>query len=161
MATRHIEQNPPTETDLQEIYDDNLAQLSGEQYKARHILVETRAEAEDVIAQLREGADFVELAEARADGPTGPNGGDLDWFTAESMPQPFANAVSSMTIGSYSTEPVQTEFGFHVILLEEKRRQEPPPLAQIRDELVGAAERKRLDDYIKTLREAAMVSIEE
>jgi peptidyl-prolyl cis-trans isomerase C len=77
------------------------------------------------------------------------------------MPEPFANAVRSMAVGSYSTEPVQTEFGFHVILLEETRRQEPPPLAQIRDELTGAAERKKLDDYIKTLREAATVSVEE
>lgn len=161
MATQHLEQNPPTETDIQQVYDENLAQLSGEQYKARHILVETRAEAEDVIAQLRNGQTFVALAEQRADGPTGPNGGALDWFTAESMPEPFANAVRSMTVGSYSTEPVQTEFGFHVILLEETRRQEPPPLAQIRNELVGVAERKRLDDYIKTLREGATVAVEE
>lgn len=161
MATQHLEQNPPTETEIQQVYDENLARLSGEQYKARHILVETRAEAEDVIAQLRNGEAFVTLAEQRADGPTGPNGGALDWFTAESMPESFANAVRSMAVGSYSTEPVQTEFGFHIILLEETRRQEPPPLAQIRNELVSVAERKRLDDYIKTLRAGATVSVEE
>ena len=65
-----------------------------------------------------------------------------------------------MTVGSYSQQPVQTEAGYHVILLEDKQRQEPPALEEIRDQLASAAERKRLDDYIKTLREAAMVSIE-
>ena len=65
-----------------------------------------------------------------------------------------------MTVGSYSTEPVQTDFGFHVILLEETRKQEPPALADIRDDLASAAQRKRLDDYIKALREAATVTIE-
>jgi peptidyl-prolyl cis-trans isomerase C len=134
--------------------------LSGEQYKARHILVTTREEAQAVISQLREGAEFAALAQERADGPTGPNGGALDWFTLDSMPAPFAGAVRSMSIGSYSAEPVQTEFGFHVILLEDTRKQEPPPLADIRNDLASAAQRKRLDDYIKTLRESAAVTLE-
>ena len=128
--------------------------------KARHILVTTKEEADSVIAQLREGADFVALAEQRADGPTGPNGGALDWFTLDSMPPPFAAAVAGMAVGSYSQQPVQTEFGFHVILLEDTRRQEPPALEDIRDELATAAERKRLDDYIKSLRESATVTVE-
>ena len=159
-ATDYVEKNPPTEAEIQAIYDENLPRLSGEQYKARHILVPTSAEAESVIAQLRRGADFVALAEERADGPTGPNGGALDWFTLDSMPPPFAAAVQAMTAGSYSTAPVQTDFGFHVILLEETRKQEPPALADIRAELADAAQRKRLDDYIKALREGATVSVE-
>lgn len=160
MATDYIEKNPPSDADIQAIYDENLPRLVGEQYKARHILVATKEEAESVIAQLRQGSNFVALAEERADGPTGPNGGALDWFTLDSMPPPFAAAVTAMTVGSYSTEPVQTDFGFHVILLEETRKQEPPGLADIRDELANAAQRKRLDDYIKALRESATVTIE-
>ena len=160
MASDYLEKNPPTDADLQAIYDENLSRLSGEQYKARHILVSTKEEADSVIAQLRDGSDFIALAQERADGPTGPNGGALDWFTLDSMPPPFAEAVAVMTIGSYSQEPVQTEVGYHVILLEDKQRQEPPALEEIRDQLASAAERKRLDDYIKTLREAATVSIE-
>ena len=139
---------------------ENLPRLSGQQFKARHILVESQEEADAVIAELRQGADFVALAEQRADGPTGPNGGTLDWFTLDSMPPAFAAAVRTMTVGTYSAEPVQTEFGFHVILLEETREQEPPPLEEIRDELTSAAERKRLDDYIRMLRESATVSVE-
>ncbi len=159
VATDLIEKNPPTDAELQAIYDENLPRLSGQQYKLRHILVETNAEADGVIAQLNQGSDFVALAEERADGPTGPNGGALGWLTIDSMPPAFATAVAGMAVGSFSTQPVQTESGYHVILLEETQRQEPPTLQDIRDDLVAAAERKRLDDYIKTLREAAVVTV--
>jgi peptidyl-prolyl cis-trans isomerase C len=160
MATDYLQKNPPTEAELQALYEENVPTLTVQQFKARHILVETRAEAEGVIAELRAGGDFAGLARQRANGPTGPNGGALDWFTADSMPAPFANAVRGMSVGSYSTEPVQTDFGFHVILLEDTRHEEPPALADIRDQLVGAVERKHLEDYIKQLREAATVSLD-
>jgi peptidyl-prolyl cis-trans isomerase C len=159
MANDYIEKNPPTDAAIQAIYDENLPRLAGDQYKARHILVPTSAEAESVIAELRRGANFVTLAEARADGPTGPNGGALDWFTLDSMPPPFATAVRAMSVGSYSTTPVQTDFGFHVILLEETRKQEAPALADIRAELAEAAQRERLADYIKALRQGAKVTV--
>lgn len=159
VATEFLTKNPPTEAELQQIYDENLPRLSGQQYKARHILVETRNEAESVIAQLQSGADFAALAAERAEGPTGPNGGQLDWFTLDSIPQPFADAVSRMTVGDYTAAPVQTDFGFHVILLEDARRQEAPSLEEIRADLVAAAERKKLDDHLKALRAAADVVV--
>jgi peptidyl-prolyl cis-trans isomerase C len=159
-ATDHLEKNPATEAEIQQIYEENLPRLSGEQYKTRHILVETEAEAASVIEQLRAGQDFVALAEARADGPTGPNGGSLDWLSTDSMPPEFAAAVRVMTPGSYTAAPVKTEYGFHVILLEETRKQEPPPLEQLRSELVGAVDRKRVEEYLKSLRDAATVSVE-
>jgi peptidyl-prolyl cis-trans isomerase C len=158
-ATDYTDKNPPSEAALKAIYDENLPRLASQQYKARHILVTTREEAESVIAQLRQGADFAVLARERADGPTGPNGGQLDWFTLESMPQSFAAAVQTLTSGAYTTEPVQTDFGFHVILLDETRDQEPPTLEDIRQDLAGAAQRKQLDDYIKSLRAAAKVTV--
>jgi peptidyl-prolyl cis-trans isomerase C len=157
-ATDYLGKNPPTDAELQQLYEENLPRLITRQYKARHILVETKAEAENVIAELRAGGNFEALARQRANGPTGPNGGALDWFSPESMPAPFAEAVRTMTVGSYSTEPIQTDFGFHVILLEDMRAQEPPALADIRNELSGAVERKRLEDYLRTLRDAATVS---
>jgi peptidyl-prolyl cis-trans isomerase C len=158
-ASDYIEKNPPTDAELQAIYDENLPRLAGEQYKLRHILVETKAEADSVIAELQQGADFIALAQQRADGPTGPNGGEIGWLTVDSMPPTFAEAVQAMTVGSYSTEPVQTDSGYHVVLLEDTQRQEPPALEDIRADLASAAERKRLDDYISSLREAAMVSV--
>lgn len=161
MATDYLAKNAPTEAELQAIYDENLPRLAGQQYKARHILLESRDEADSVIAQLQSGSDFATLAAERANGPTGPNGGALDWFTLDSMPQPFAEAVSRLTVGTYTTTPVQTDFGFHVILLEDERRQEPPALADIRTELVSAAERKKLDEHLKALRAGAEVAIED
>ena len=160
MAAEHLKNNPPTDADLQAIYDENLPRLSGEQYKLRHILVTTKEEADSVIAELRKGSDFVALAQARADGPTGPNGGELGWLTADSMPPTFAEAVRALTVGSYSTEPVQTDAGYHVILLEETQKQEPPSLDDLRADLSSAAERKLLEDYIKTLRESATVTVD-
>jgi peptidyl-prolyl cis-trans isomerase C len=159
-ATDHLEKNPATDAEIRQIYEENLPRLSGEQYKTRPILVATEAEAASVIEQLRAGQDFVALAQARADGPTGPNGGSLDWLSTDSMPPPFAAAVRVMTPGSYTAAPVQTEYGFHVILLEETRKQEPPALEELRGELVGAVERKRVEEYLKSLRDAATVSIE-
>ena len=159
VATSYLQKNPATEAELQRVYDDNLPRLTSRQFKARHILVETKTEADGVIAQLRQGRDFIALAQEHADGLTGPNGGALDWFTADSMPAPFAAAVRSMSVGAYSSEPVQTEYGFHVILLEDAREQEPPPLAEVRNELVAAVERKRVEDYLKSLRESATVEV--
>ena len=160
MATEYIKNNPPSDADLQAIYQENLPRLAGEQYKLRHILVTSKADADTIIARLNQGAEFIALAQARADGPTGPNGGDLGWLTADSMPPSFAEAVKGMAVGSYSSAPVQTDAGYHVILLEDKQRQEPPPMESLRADLSSAAERKRLDDYIKMLRESATVTTE-
>lgn len=160
MASNYLENNPPTDADLQAIYEENLPRLSGLQFKLRHIMVGTEAEADTVIAELNQGADFVAMAEARADGPTGPNGGQLGWLTADNMPPTFAAAVEAMTAGSYSRQPVQSDAGYHVILLEETQQGVPPTLEDVRTDLAAAAERKRLDDYIKTLRDGATVTVE-
>jgi peptidyl-prolyl cis-trans isomerase C len=161
MATSYLENNPVTEAELQEIYEENLPRLSGQQYKARHILLESETEANSVIEQLRAGQDFVALATERSNGPTGPNGGDLGWFTADSMVQPVAEAVRGMEVGTYSAQPVQTEFGYHVLLLEDTRAQEPPSLDSIRADLTGVAERNKIEAYMRTLRDAADVKPQE
>jgi peptidyl-prolyl cis-trans isomerase C len=160
MASDHLEKNPATDADLQAIYDENLPRLAGQQYRLRHILVTSKAEADIIIAELNQGSDFIALAQARADGPTGPNGGELGWLTLDSMPPSFAAAVQAMTVGSYSAEPVQTDSGYHVILLEQIQRQDPPALEDIRDDLKSAADRKRLDNFIKSLRDGGMVTEE-
>jgi peptidyl-prolyl cis-trans isomerase C len=135
--------------------------LSAEQYKLRHILVETKAEADRVIAQLNQGSDCRRARASVRPDRRARNDGDLGWLTADSMPPSFADAVRAMAAGSYSPAPVQTDAGFHVILLEETQRQQPPALEDLRADLSSAAERKRLDDYIKTLRESAMVTVEQ
>jgi peptidyl-prolyl cis-trans isomerase C len=157
MATRYLEQNAASDAELQALYDENLPRLAGQEFKARHILTETKEDADSVIQQLQQGKSFLALAEERASGPTGPNGGDLGWFTATSMSAPIIAAVSGMKPGTHSTEPVKTEYGYHVLLLEETRSQEAPPLDSVRQELTNAVQQRKLQNHLSTLVEAATV----
>lgn len=158
-ATRFLDENPPGEAELRALYEENLSRLMTNQYKARHILLATEDEAVSVIAALDEGGDFAELAMERSTGPTGPGGGDLGWFSAESMVEPFADAVRAMEDGSYSSEPVRTQFGWHVIMLEETREQQPPGLDAVRDELTRAVEQQKLEAYVQSLEDAAVIEL--
>ena len=158
---RFQEQNPVTELELREAYDANLEELSAPEYKARHILVDEAAEAEAIIAALDAGADFATQAREKSTGPTGPNGGDLGWFNAATMVAPFAEAVRAMTKGSYSKTPVQTRFGYHVILLEDVKDGEAPGLDAVRDKLTSTTLQKKIQEYVEGLREAATVTMTE
>ena len=156
--TAYLDENPITEADLQQAYQENLERLSGMQYKARHILVDAETEAQDIIAELQQGADFQELARTRSTGPSGPNGGDLGWFTADRMVPPFAAAVRSMEVGAFSSSPVQTRFGWHVILLEEKSEGTAPGLDAVRDDVTAIAEQGKVQEYLENLRGSATIS---
>jgi peptidyl-prolyl cis-trans isomerase C len=113
-----------------------------------------------VIQQLQQGKSFIDLAEERASGPTGPNGGDLGWFTANSMAQPVVEAVAAMQVGAYSAQPVKTDYGYHVIFLEDTRSQEAPTLDSMRQELTNAVQAKKLQEHVRGLVEAATVTEE-
>jgi peptidyl-prolyl cis-trans isomerase C len=156
LATRYLEKNAATESEIQALYEQNLPRLSAQQFKARNIIVETKEEADAVIGQLKQGKDFVALANERASGPTGPNGGELGWFTAESMNPTLVEAVRAMEVGTYSAEPVQTDFGYHVLLLEDTQTQ-VPTIESLRQDLVSAVERNKLQAYVGTLMEGATV----
>ncbi|MCW1954347.1 peptidylprolyl isomerase [uncultured Lentibacter sp.] len=104
------------------------------EFKAAHILVETEEDAKTLIAELAAGADFSELAKERSTGPSGPNGGDLGWFSKGMMVPPFEDAVAAMEDGAIS-EPVQTQFGWHVIKLNETRLADLPQFEEVRAEL--------------------------
>lgn len=158
-ATRYLDENPAGEADLRALYEENLSRLMSNQYKARHILLATEDEALGVIEALDGGGDFAELARERSTGPTGPSGGDLGWFSADSMVEPFADAVRAMEDGSYSSEPVRTQFGWHVIMLEETREQQPPGLDAVRDELTRAVEQQKLEAYVQSLEDAAVIEL--
>ena len=122
------------------------------QFKARHILVETQSAAADLITQLDEGADFEELAKEHSTGPSGPSGGDLGWFAPNQMVKPFSDSVSGLENGAYTKEPVQTEFGWHVILREDSRNNEPPPLDSVRDVIKQNVEQGKFQDFLQSLR---------
>ncbi len=157
MASDYLERNPVSEAELRLAYDKNIDQLSGPQYKARHILLNDHEEALAVIEELGRGQNFEQLAIDRSTGPSGPNGGDLGWFAAETMVAPFAAAVRNMEVGSHSSEPVETQFGFHVILLEDKRDQAAPGLDPVRTELTQFVRQEKIEAFVGSLRAAAEI----
>ena len=160
MASDYLEQNPVSEAELRLAYDKNIDQLSGPQYKARHILLNSHGEALAVIEELNRGQNFEQLAIERSTGPSGPNGGDLGWFAAETMVAPFAAAVRTMEVGRHSPEPVETQFGYHVILLEDKRDQAAPGLDPVRAELTQFVRQEKIEAFVGSLRAAAEIVID-
>jgi peptidyl-prolyl cis-trans isomerase C len=158
MISAHLDNNPVSDTELREAYEQNQEQLAGTQYKARHILVEEEAEAVEIIEALAQGADFEELARTSSTGPSGPNGGDLGWFTADRMVPPFASAVQSMEVGTFSQQPVQTRFGWHVILLEEKSDQQTPDLEAVRDDVTAIVTQSKVEAFLESLENNSSIS---
>jgi len=133
----------------------------GEEIRARHILLETEEAAREVIASLDEGADFAELAEELSTGPSSAQGGDLGYFTGEQMVPSFAEAAFALELGSYTSDPVQTEFGWHVILLEDKRPKDPPSFEQVAPQLTQELQGSAVENHIAGLRAGAEIEVME
>lgn len=145
-----------TEDAIKAKYDEFVASNEPEpQVHARHILLESEEDAKAIIAELDDGADFAELAKEKSTGPSGPNGGDLGFFNRADMVAPFAEAAFAMDAGSYSKEPVQTQFGWHVILVEEKKAGTQPSLDEVRQQLTAEVTRDAITAIVDDLREKA------
>jgi len=145
----------PSEEDLKKAYDERYGKDKRIEYKARHILVKTEAEGKKLIDELNAGADFSELAKAYSLGPTGKDGGALPWFGTGQMVQPFIDATKVLKPGEYTSAPVRTQFGWHVILLEETRESDPPALDEVRNELIRLLQKDVLEGYVAELSEEA------
>jgi peptidyl-prolyl cis-trans isomerase C len=152
----------PTDEELKKGYDD-LVKLTGEtQYKARHILVKDEAEAKKVIAALDKGGDFVELAKKHSTGPNAKAGGELGWFTASQLDnKPFSDAVAGLKQGTYTKTPVNTKFGWHVILLDDTRTTQPPNFDEAKPQLIAAYQRAKLGEKLGELRKVAKLELNE
>ncbi len=142
---------------IQNYYDENIVSVEGDvEVRARHILLETEEDAQAVVEDLKGGADFEQLARDRSTGPSARAGGDLGYFARESMVAPFAEAAFAMDIGEVS-EPVQTQFGWHVIKVEDRREVAPPPLDEVRDEVSRQLFREAVDSAISGEREKSEI----
>lgn len=148
-----------TDAELKKMYDSRVAEFNVKEYKARHILVKSKDEADKVITELDMGGDFAELAKKKSTGPTGKNGGDLGWFAPQQMVPEFSQAVSQLEKGKYTKSPVQTKFGWHVIKLEDTRSAEPPTFDQVKPQLKKVAEQSRANDYLQSLKAKAKIDI--
>jgi len=152
VATDFITRNQGSEEEMQALYAEQIKLAPTTEFKARHILVETQGEALELITLLEGEADFAELAKERSTGPSGPSGGDLGWFTPDRMVAEFSQAVQALDDGAFTKIPVQTQFGWHVILREESRDAPPPPFESVRDVLKQQVEQQKLQDYLASLR---------
>jgi len=154
LLKKYIEEHPVTDADLKAEYDRQVENIPLE-YKARHILVDDQAKAEALIAKLKGGADFAKLAKENSKDGSAQQGGDLGWFSPQSMVKPFADATVALQPGTYTETPVQTQFGWHVILMEETRKPTVPALEEVKDRLKGMAQSRQVQAYMEELRKTA------
>ena len=146
---------------VQAAYDEVVAAFEpAEERRARHILLSSREDAEAVIAELEGGADFATLAQERSTGPSAPGGGDLGWFGRGRMVPAFEEAAFALEVGGTSPEPVETQFGWHVIQVEEVRQSAPPPLEAIGDQLRQQLLQQQFINAIGAMRDEATISYE-
>lgn len=145
-----------SDEDIKARFEKEISAVEPEQeLRARHILVKTAEEANAIVAELDGGADFVELAKTKSTGPSGPQGGDLGFFGKGQMVPPFETAAFELEPGAYTKTPVQTQFGFHVIKLEEKRDRPLPKFEDVQDQMRQVVLRER---YLETVKEARSAS---
>ncbi|KAF3978432.1 MAG: peptidylprolyl isomerase [Methylococcales symbiont of Iophon sp. n. MRB-2018] len=154
-----LKSNPVTDAELEAEYDKNISMAAGKEYKARHILLKSEEEAQAIIKELVAGADFIALAKAKSIGSSASQGGDLGWFSAAQMVVPFSEATIALEYGKFSTEPVQTQFGWHIILKEDSRDLTPPSFESVKEKIRSTVQREKIQGFMGSLRKLAEVEI--
>ena len=161
-------ENSTTEAELKKFYENNKDNFkTPPQFKARHILVNTKAEAEDIIKKLSSAKDvkseFIKLAQEKSIGPSGKSGGDLGWFPLNRMVPEFSEAVKKLKKGEFTKEPVKTQFGYHVIYLEDKKGESVRSFDEVKEQIKALVNRKKFNDLIentvKNLKKSAKVEL--
>ncbi len=153
-----IKSNPVSDAELKAEYDKLKSQFgAGKEFKARHILVKTEAEANDALKQIQKGRNFEELAKRISLDGSKANGGDLGWSKSENYVKPFADAMVKLKKGQITAKPVKSEFGFHLIKLDDVREQQGPSFEDVRPQLAERKQKTSFDEYLKTLRAKAKI----
>jgi len=147
-----ISKNPIPESDLKAEYEKIKAQIGEKEYKVRHILVEKEDEAKEIIVLLQKGDKFEKLAERSKDPGSKANGGDLDWNAPSNFVKPFSDAMVKLPKGKFTTVPVQTQFGWHVIEVDDVREAKVPPFDEVKPQLAQRMQGQQLEVYFKDLR---------
>jgi len=151
-------QNPVTDAEVKAEYDKFAAANSGKEYKARHILVEKEDEAKKIIADLKKGSKFEDLAKKMSKDPgSGKNGGDLDWANPSSYVPEFAEAMIKLKKGETTPAPVKSQFGWHVIRVDDIRDAQMPKFDEVKPQIAQQLQQQKLAQFQETLRKAAKV----
>lgn len=156
----YLKANPITDADIKKEYDSKVGGANATEYKASHILVKTEDEAKKLISELDKGGKFAALANKNSlDAKESKNGGDLGWFSPSQMVAPFSEAVAKLEKGKYTKAPIKTQFGWHIILLEDSRKQAAPPLEAVKEQLTPMLQRQKIQDMVEGLRKQAKVEM--
>jgi len=153
---KYLKAHPVSETEVKADYDSQVANIPME-YKAQHILVDTKEQAESIIKELDGGADFAKLAAKDSKDPSGKSGGDLGWFSLQSMVKPFSDAVAALKKGETTQQPVETQYGWHVIRLEDTRTPTVPAFEDVKQQVEQMTQRKKIEAYLEELRKSAKI----
>jgi peptidyl-prolyl cis-trans isomerase C len=155
-----VKKNPISESETKAAYEEYKKAYGDKEYSARHILVKTESEAKDIIAQLGKGGDFAKIAKEKSLDPgSKEKGGDLGWFSPASMVKPFSDVAINLQKGSISTNPVQTQFGWHVIKLIDTRTAQPLPYDKVKDGIQKNLQQRNLEKMMAELRTKAKIDI--
>jgi peptidyl-prolyl cis-trans isomerase C len=157
MLADYIKKNPVKDADIKAEYDKYKAQVGDKEYHARHILVGTEDEAKQIIAKLKGGAKFEDLAKQSKDPGSAANGGDLDWASPASFVPEFSKAMTSLQKGQITETPVKTQFGYHVIKLEDVRPAKVPPLEEVKQQVAESLQQRKLAAYREELMKKAKI----
>ena len=157
MLADYIKKNPVKDADIKAEYDKYKAQVGEKEYHARHILVGTEDEAKQIIAKLKGGAKFEDLAKQSKDPGSAQNGGDLDWASPASFVPEFSKAMTSLQKGAITETPVHSQFGWHVIKLEDVRPAKIPPLEEVKQQVSESLQQRKLAAYREELMKKAKI----
>ncbi|HAJ13128.1 MAG: peptidylprolyl isomerase [Hydrogenophaga sp.] len=152
------EKNPVTDADTKAEYDKFAAANAGKEYRARHILVDTEAEANAILAAIKGGAKFEDQAKQKSKDPgSGANGGDLDWASASSYVAEFSEAMVKLDKGQMADAPVKSQFGWHIIRVDDVREAQLPAYDEVKDQIAQQMLQQKMAEYQHSLREKAKV----
>ena len=155
----YMKKNPVTDAEKKAEYDKQKEAMGDKEYSARHILVKTEAEANDLSAQLKKGGDFAKLAKEKSLDPgSKEKGGDLGWFSPAGMVKPFSDAVTSMKKAEVSA-PIQTQFGWHIIKLNDSRAAQIPSYDKVKESLERSLQQRKLEKLMLGLKEKAKIDV--
>ena len=156
-SQKFLKGKDPSDAELHAEYDSDITAMDKTEYHARHILVASKEKADQLIKKLKGGAKFEDVAKAESSDNSKTNGGDLGWFTATRMVKPFADAVKALKKGETTPEPVQTQYGWHIIKLEDTREVTPPPFDQVKAQVSKNLIQKKLVAYVEEMKKTAKI----
>ena len=162
MLRKYLKDNPISDEEVQKYFDQEMEKADKNEYRARHILVRSEEEAQEILAQIKKGTSFNSLAQKKSiDVRSGKQGGDLGWFNQDVIVPEFFAAVTAMKRGEISKEPVKSDFGWHIIKFEDSRPRKMPEFEQAKGDIRQRIQQERVDALVKSLKDKGKIKITE